>query len=1031
MSTATASSIQNLTLAYFGRPADPASLIGWPATGLTLNQIVQIYVNTAEYRSITFDPNSVLNASGGRTVNDTTLINTFYVRLFGRNAAAVEIAGWTNALATGAVNYDFLGITMLNAGLNLPTTGEAGAMRAVLQAKIDSSSAYTTAIATTAGAAVAYSTATAIQDGITYNLSTTTSTAKTTAQASAAVVTMTAGSNANAGQTFTLTTSIETVPATGAIAMPASSTVSGILAAGTANGQTFQTGDTINANATSDVNITVLGNQANTVSINNARSVNFRNLAGGALAAADNNAILWNNVGTFSSTASGAGLVGLSNGALATTYALVNPLIDSSAGLNVTYRGADIIGATDTAKFSVTGVGSSSSTTVAANAALTINTNSTGATATGVETVAIATAGTNIVDMNFGTNTSRVNVTGAGANTLNMLAGGIVATAQFYDLTGATGANTLDVAATLATSSTVTGGTGSDTLYVTPSGVALTNLSVSAVETLRLRNAAAAGILGFTGAPAFSTIRMAASGTDNTAAVVTLLNGLSSTQALAYRGADTAATIAAAQIFNGLTGTGALTGAADTLNIAFSNSGRALTGNAAYTAGVITALGVETVAVSTADSATTGVTALTGIASDTMSSFTATGTGVVTAALTGTNAVTLGSLSTINLSGLASTAARSGITVAANSLAAASTLTASVGGTGLILTAETATDTLIFNGGAGVDVISSNGLTADTTSTFTGFVNFNGGAGNDIIFLTNSAGVTANGGDDNDILTGSGAIDTLRGDAGNDTITGGLSNDVLTGGTGNDRFVYAAEQPGQTAGGTAGTATSTSVTAHAAGGAGTATLSFTVDGIATTAAFVYGNTTTAGAIQTGLVAAINAAASGSRVFALTAADGANSVLTLTATTGSQVVITGLTYSANAGTLVAPTIGGGAAVVATVFSQIDSITDFNFDQDTIDPVTDFTAGTLVGSATVATAMTGSTLATSVQSLFTIGGALAANASFGLFSFAGRSYLIGNGTAVTSTNTQGFLQANGDVIVDVTGFSGTLGANDFIA
>ena len=774
---ATALQIQQLYVAYFGRPADPAGLDYWVSTGISTKDFAAAMYAQPEFQQV----------NANLPVIDQ--VNALYLNLFGRSGDTEGLLYWTQQINSGKLTLASIANDLIFAANN-NTSAQSKLDLTALNNKTATAIAYTGDVRETSASLIAYNatsttpwvTGPQFTSAVNY-LATVTQTAPTAAAIQASVDAMTV--IATPGQTFTLTTSIETVPAAGAIAMPAGSTVSGILAADAAAGQTFQTGDTINANATSDVNITVLANRANTVSINNARSVNFRNLAGVDSTAADNNAILWNNVGTFSSTASGAGLVGVSNGALATTYALVNPLIDSSAGLNVTYRGADIIGATDTAKFSVTGVGSSSSSTDR-SAALTINTNSTGATSTGVETVAIATAGTNSVNMNFGTNTSRVNVTGAGANTLNMQAGGIVATAQFYDLTGATGANTLDVAATLATSSTVTGGTGSDILYVTPAGVALTNLSVSAFETLRLRNAAANGILGFTGAPAFSTIRMGAGGNQGT--VVTLLNGLSSTQALAYRGAESAATIANEQVFNGLTGTGALTGAADTLNIAFSNGGRALTGNSAYRAGVITALGVETVAVSTADSATTGVTLLDGIASNTMSSFTATGTGVLTVTnLNGTNATTLGSLSTINLSGLASTAAVSTITVADNSLAAASTFTASAGGGGLILAAETATDTLIFNGGAGADVIAAANA---STSLFTGFVTFNGGAGADVIFLTNSAGVTANGGDGNDNLIGSGAIDTIRGDAGNDTIIGAAGADVLTGGAGNDVFSY-------------------------------------------------------------------------------------------------------------------------------------------------------------------------------------------------------------------------------------------------
>ena len=99
MTAATATTVQYLNLAYFGRPADPASLSAFPATGMTDEQIVECFVKTNEYTTNTLAPSTV-----GSTINQTKLINTFYQRLFGRLAASVEISGWTNAIATGAVN---------------------------------------------------------------------------------------------------------------------------------------------------------------------------------------------------------------------------------------------------------------------------------------------------------------------------------------------------------------------------------------------------------------------------------------------------------------------------------------------------------------------------------------------------------------------------------------------------------------------------------------------------------------------------------------------------------------------------------------------------------------------------------------------------------------------------------------------------------------------------------------------------------------------------------------------------------------
>jgi len=780
---ATALQIQQLYVAYFGRPADPAGLDYWVSTG----------ISTKDFAAAMYAQPEFQQANANLPIIDQ--VNALYLNLFGRSGDTEGLLYWTQQINTGKLTLASIANDLIFAANNNPSA-QSKLDKTALDNKTATAIAYTGDVRETSASLIAYNAASTnpwvtgpqFTSAVNY-LAGVTQTAPTAAATQASVDLMTA--IGTAGQTFTLTTNVETVPATGV--MPAASTVNGTLVNGAANGQTFQTGDVINANNTSDVNINVLGNVANTVEINNARSVNFRNLSGADLTADANgtNAILWNNVGTFSSTNSTNGQVGLLNGALATTYAVVNPLIDSGAGINVTYRAADITGATNTANFSVTGVGSASGD-VAAPSPLVINNNSTGATATGVETAAVATSGTNNVNLNFGTNTSRVNITGAGANTLTMQAGGIVATSQFYDLSGATGANTLDVAATLATGSTVTGGTGADTLRVTPSGLAITNLAVSGVETLRLRNSTVNGTLGFTSAPGFGTIRLDANAAaDNSAIIATLLNGLSSTQALSYRGAGTAATAGAQQAFNAVTATGATTGSADTLNVAFGNGGVALTNGIPYIMGVLTANGVENIAVTIADTAAASVSQLStgnGFASNTLTSFTASGTGAAGISLTGTPTTGGGALTTINISGLTGTA-RSVIDTAADSLAAASVVTASAGGTGLVALAETATDVLTFNGGAGVDIINDDGLTAGATSLFTGFVNFSGGAGADEIFLTNSAGVVANGGDDADVLVGSNAIDTLRGDAGADAIIGQNGADVLTGGSGADDFI--------------------------------------------------------------------------------------------------------------------------------------------------------------------------------------------------------------------------------------------------
>jgi len=199
MTAVTPTEVQYLNIAYFGRPADPASLGAWPASGATAAEVVAQFAGTGEYNTNTIIPNSVATPGGSRTINETNLINTFYQRLFGRLAQSSEIAGWTTALAQGTVNSDYLGITILNAALNLPADTE---MRQVLVAKFDSAQLWTGDLYNDNTAASAYSSAQAINDGISFLNTVTTSTAATTAVTEAAVDSMTQAGGLAGGNAF-------------------------------------------------------------------------------------------------------------------------------------------------------------------------------------------------------------------------------------------------------------------------------------------------------------------------------------------------------------------------------------------------------------------------------------------------------------------------------------------------------------------------------------------------------------------------------------------------------------------------------------------------------------------------------------------------------------------------------------------------------------------------------------------------------------------------------------------------------------
>ena len=79
--------------------------------------------------------------------------------------------------------------------------------------------------------------------------------------------------------------------------------------------------------------------------------------------------------------------------------------------------------------------------------------------------------------------------------------------------------------------------------------------------------------------------------------------------------------------------------------------------------------------------------------------------------------------------------------------------------------AEAANDRLTVNTLGGDDVLDASGLSVG------------------------AIGLTANGGDGDDVLIGGDGNDTLSGDAGDDVLIGGPGLDVLDGGTGNNILI--------------------------------------------------------------------------------------------------------------------------------------------------------------------------------------------------------------------------------------------------
>jgi S-layer protein len=197
-------------------------------------------------------------------------------------------------------------------------------------------------------------------------------------------------------------------------------------------------------------------------------------------------------------------------------------------------------------------------------------------------------------------------------------------------------------------------------------------------------------------------------------------------------------------------------GAADTLNLVISSSSARILGTSGSATGdSVVAAGVETINITTDDTATTasGIQHTVVLNADNMSILTVSGdAGINLDNLTGSTKLT-----SINTSGIT---------------------------TGTVNITTVANDNVTFTGGDTATVISMAAITSSgntsSVTTGTGADNVTGGAGVDTIIT--GAGL-------DNITAGAGA-DVITAGAGHDWIYGGLGADTMTGGADNDTYYY-------------------------------------------------------------------------------------------------------------------------------------------------------------------------------------------------------------------------------------------------
>jgi S-layer protein len=699
---------------------------------------------------------------------------TDYSEILTANKSASDLAAWANAAVAAEfknkTTTDVAAALLTNVGLSsvaglqnwvvgqLNAGGGMANAGSTILGMLNDFSNMSTTDGTYGSAVLTFNTKVA-------NAQTQSQTAGTTTSTYAAVSSTVAPTVTNA--TFTLTTGADTTLVGGA----GDDVFNGNISA-TASVLTATTGDVLSGGAGTDtLNLTVV-DAANPGLL---QTSGIENVTVKALGATTINALLINGYNNLTANG-GTSAVTVDNAAIAATHSVTNSISGNAADLTVNFRGVEVTGAADVAKFSIENVGSS---VVAAGATSATVTNVTLTAGTGAEQISLSTKGTNYTTVNGQVTTESLSISGDGTNAITV---GTLKPAALVDASASTGTNTIAMGS-LKTGQTIKGGSGTDTVTFTASETS--SVTMSGVETLQVGGGTSTTT--FTANPALTSLNV------RSASDAITMNGISTLSNINYQG--TAVATYAGTSANVTLNT-AFSGTADSVAVSIGNRGTLANGS--YNMGTLAVSGVETVTITQSNMLATGTTTIglvdTGLRSLTVttpgnltigsldtrastSAFPATFTG--TASTTGSNSIT-----SLDLSGV--TGSVGPFTFQAGTFAAAATIKASVGGTALTTSTETASDVITFTGGAGVD-----SLTTGTAGTYVvdlgeGSTNtFNGGA-----LVAAVSGNTANvtGGAGADTITTGANADTINGGAGDDIITGGLGADVINGGSGSDTY---------------------------------------------------------------------------------------------------------------------------------------------------------------------------------------------------------------------------------------------------
>lgn len=279
----------------------------------------------------------------------------------------------------------------------------------------------------------------------------------------------------NTGATYTLTTNIDTINVVG----QKTDSVVGIQEA---NNSTWNTGDKINGNNLTRIDLVGNGNPAGGASIvdaNNIAAINVNLTKNTTLDETE-----------FTSVAKIAITNGLAGGALTLdAHQLTTTLaVQKNRAFDVIVGSYDnVSGKADTVALSVADAGSLNTVFANGDALFDVSVGN------AIEAVTLATSGTNFVTVDAGTAATKLTVTGNGTNNI-VIANGGLAVANAIDLSATSGTNNLDIGTLISSTETVTGGSGADTLVATVAAASQILPVISGVEHLDLAFTAAGNL---------------------------------------------------------------------------------------------------------------------------------------------------------------------------------------------------------------------------------------------------------------------------------------------------------------------------------------------------------------------------------------------------------------------------------------------------------------------------------------------------------------------------------------------------------